>query len=150
DAVLTVTQMLRKKGVVGKFVEFFGPGISSLALPDRATIANMAPEYGATMGFFPVDEETLTYMRFSGRPPELVELTRAYCQEQGLFHTAQRPDPQFADVLELDLGQVEPSLAGPKRPQDRVPLSQTKVVFGKTLPEMMEKGFDIEQRKKRK
>jgi aconitate hydratase len=147
DAVLTVTQMLRKKGVVGKFVEFYGPGIASLALPDRATIANMAPEYGATMGFFPVDEETLSYLRFSGRPPELTDLVRAYCVEQGLFHTKDTPDPQFSDTLELDLGTVEPSLAGPKRPQDRVPLSTAKAVYEKSLPEMMEKGADVEKRK---
>jgi aconitate hydratase len=147
DVVLTVTQMLRKKGVVGKFVEFYGPGIASLALPDRATIANMAPEYGATMGFFPVDEETLAYLKFSGRPPELVELVRAYCTEQGLFHTADRPDPAFSDTLELDLATVEPSLAGPKRPQDRVPLHTAKAVYEKSLPEMMEKGADVSSRK---
>src|SRR5580658_741276 len=118
DLVLTVTQMLRKKKVVGKFVEFYGPGVAALALPDRATIANMAPEYGATIGFFPVDEETLAYMRFTGRPPELVALVESYCKEQGLFRLAGEPDPVFSDTLELDLGQVEPSLAGPKRPQD--------------------------------
>jgi aconitate hydratase len=145
DVVLTVTQMLRKKGVVGKFVEFYGPGISSLALPDRATIANMAPEYGATMGFFPVDEETLSYLRFSGRDPHLVELVRAYCVEQGLFHTKATPDPQFSDTLELDLATVEPSLAGPKRPQDRVPLSGCKGVYRKSLLEMIEKGAKLDQ-----
>jgi aconitate hydratase len=135
-----VTQMLRKKGVVGKFVEFFGPGISALALPDRATIANMAPEYGATMGFFPVDEETLAYLRFSGREPALVDLVRAYSIEQGLFHSKASPEPEFSDTLELDLGQVEPSLAGPKRPQDRVALGGVKALYRKTLPEMTEKG----------
>jgi aconitate hydratase len=139
DVVLTVTQMLRKRGVVGKFVEFCGPGIASLALPDRATIANMAPEYGATMGFFPVDDETLAYLRFSGRDPHLVELVRAYCQEQGLFHTPGQ-DPEFSDTLELDLGNVEPSLAGPKRPQDRIALGNVKSVYRKTLPDMLEKG----------
>jgi len=146
DVVLTVTQMLRKKGVVGKFVEYYGPGMASLALPDRATIANMAPEYGATMGFFPVDEETLAYLRFSGRPAELVDLVRAYCVEQGLFRAKDTPDPQFSDTLELDLGSVEPSLAGPKRPQDRVPLSTAKAVYEKSLPEMMEKGTDVAKR----
>jgi aconitate hydratase len=147
DLVLTVTQMLRKKGVVGKFVEFYGPGVSALALTDRATIANMAPEYGATMGFFPVDEETLRYLRFSGRPPEQVELVKAYCMEQGLFRTDATPDPEFSDTLALDLATVEPSLAGPKRPQDRIPLSNVKAVYEKSLPEMMEKGADVEKRK---
>jgi len=133
DLVLTVTQMLRKKNVVGKFVEFYGPGLDNLALTDRATIANMAPEYGATMGFFPVDEETISYLKFSGRPSEVVDLTRAYCIEQGLFRTKDTPDPLFSDTLELDLGAVEPSLAGPKRPQDRVPLSQVPKTFRKDL-----------------
>ncbi len=140
DVVLTVTQMLRKRGVVGKFVEFYGPGIAALALPDRATIANMAPEYGATMGFFPVDEETLAYLRFSGREPHLVDLVKAYSIEQGIFHTPGVREPEFSDTLELDLGQVEPSLAGPKRPQDRIALSGVKEVYRKTLPEMVEKG----------
>ncbi len=114
--MLTVTQMLRKKKVVGKFVEFYGPGVASLALADRATIANMAPEYGATIGFFPVDEETLDYLRFTGRPKETVALVEAYCKEQGLFRVEGAPEPVFTDTLELDLGTVEPSLAGPKRP----------------------------------
>jgi aconitate hydratase len=148
DLVLTVTQMLRKKGVVGKFVEFYGPGVAALALPDRATIANMAPEYGATMGFFPVDEETLAYLRFSGRPPELVDLVRAYSIDQGLFRTDQTPDPLFADTLELDLSTVEPSLAGPKRPQDRVALSNVKSAYGKALPEMAEKGKALDAARK--
>src|SRR4051812_38080502 len=148
DVVLTATQMLRKKGVVGKFVEYYGPGVSALALPDRATIANMAPEYGATMGFFPVDQETLDYLTFSGRDPEQVKLVEAYCKEQGLFHTPNAPEPQFSDTLELDLGTVEPSLAGPKRPQDRVPLSKVKSVAAKSLDEMCEKGPDLEARKK--
>jgi aconitate hydratase len=148
DVVLTVTQMLRKKGVVGKFVEYFGPGVSALALPDRATIANMAPEYGATMGFFPVDRETLDYLTFSGRDPEQVKLVEAYCKEQGLFHTPSAAEPMFSDTLELDLGTVEPSLAGPKRPQDRVPLSKVKAVADKTLDEMCEKGPDLAARKK--
>ncbi len=129
DLVLTVTQMLRKKKVVGKFVEFYGPGVAALPLPDRATIANMAPEYGATIGFFPVDEETLAYLRFTGRPKELVALVEAYCKEQGLFRIAGTPDPVFSDTLELDLGQVEPSLAGPKRPQDRVALVDMKKAY---------------------
>ncbi len=121
DLVLRVTEMLRKKGVVGKFVEFFGPGLANLPLADRATIANMAPEYGATCGIFPVDEETLDYLRFTGRPAEQVALVEAYMKEQGLFHTADSPEPVYTDMLELDLGTVEPSLAGPRRPQDRVP-----------------------------
>jgi aconitate hydratase len=148
DVVLTATQMLRKKGVVGKFVEYYGPGIASLALPDRATIANMAPEYGATMGFFPVDQETLDYLTFSGRDPEQVKLVEAYCKEQGLFHTPDRDEPTFSDTLELDLGTVEPSLAGPKRPQDRVPLSSVKATYAKSLDDTIEKGADHEARKK--
>jgi aconitate hydratase len=141
DLVLTVTQMLRKKKVVGKFVEYFGPGIASLALPDRATIANMAPEYGATIGFFPVDEETLAYLRFTGRPKEVVALVEAYSKEQGLFHVPGMPDPVFSDTLELDLGDVEPSLAGPKRPQDRVPLREMKKTYRKELAAMLPKDF---------
>jgi len=137
DLVLTVTQMLRKRGVVGKFVEFFGPGISELSLPDRATIANMAPEYGATIGFFPVDTETLSYLRFTGRPPAQVEGVEAYCKAQGLFHSKDTPEPVFSDLLSLDLSTVEPSLAGPKRPQDRVPLRDAKQVFQKSLQEMV-------------
>jgi len=137
DLVLTVTQMLRRKGVVGKFVEFYGPGISSLALPDRATIANMAPEYGATIGFFPVDEETLNYLRFSNRTKEQVELVEAYCRANHLFHTKDGPEPEFSDTLELDLGDVEPSIAGPKRPQDRINLREAKGAFRKSLAEMV-------------
>ncbi|WP_309895014.1 aconitate hydratase AcnA [Archangium sp.] len=140
DLVLTVTQMLRKKGVVGKFVEFFGNGLKSLSLPDRATIANMAPEYGATIGFFPVDEESLNYLRFTGRPEELVSLAEAYFKEQGLFHTTNTPDPVFTDTLELDLSTVVPSLAGPKRPQDRVPLKEMKAGYEKSLVEMLSAG----------
>ena len=132
DLVLTVTQMLRKRGVVGKFVEFFGPGIAQLSLPDRATIANMAPEYGATIGFFPVDEETLAYLRFTGRPEAHLAVVEAYCKAQGLFHTPDAPEPTFSDLLELDLAKVEPSLAGPKRPQDRVPLKESKAIFQKS------------------
>jgi aconitate hydratase len=126
DAVLTVTQMLRNKGVVGKFVEFYGEGMENLALPDRATIANMAPEYGATMGFFPVDNETLAYLRFSGREDAHVDVVERVLKEQGLFHQAAAPEPRFTDTLELDLGDVVPSIAGPKRPQDRIPLVESK------------------------
>lgn len=133
DLVLTVTQMLRKKGVVGKFVEFYGSGLDALSLPDRATIANMAPEYGATMGFFPVDTETLAYMRLTGRPAAVVELTEAYCRAQGLFRTAESPTPRFTDTLELDLSTVVPSVAGPKRPQDRVPLTEMKRNWRRSL-----------------
>jgi aconitate hydratase len=133
DLVLTVTQMLRKKGVVAKFVEFYGTGLSSLTLPDRATIANMAPEYGATMGFFPVDAETLAYLRFTARKEDQVRLVEAYTKVQGLFRTDQTPDPIFSDRLELDLATVVPTMAGPKRPQDSVPLTQAKSSFEKTL-----------------
>ncbi|MBP7933846.1 MAG: aconitate hydratase AcnA [Phycisphaerae bacterium] len=133
DLVLTVTEMLRKKGVVGKFIEFFGPGMTHMSLPDRATVANMAPEYGATMGFFPVDEETLRYLQLSGRPAELIDLVERYCKEQGLFRTDQTPAPVFTDTLTLDLSTIEPSLAGPKRPQDRVALHQVKQAFRSAL-----------------
>ncbi|MBX3015963.1 MAG: aconitate hydratase AcnA [Caldilineaceae bacterium] len=126
DLVLRVTEMLRKKGVVGKFVEFYGPGMSKLSLPDRATIANMAPEYGATTGFFPIDEETLRYLIGTGRTEEQVELVARYCKEQGLFHETSTPEPEFSDTLELDMGTVKPALAGPKRPQDRIDLDQMK------------------------
>jgi aconitate hydratase len=129
DLVLTVTEMLRKRGVVGKFVEFFGPGLANLPLADRATIGNMAPEYGATCGIFPVDQVALDYLTFTGRPAETVELVEAYMKEQGLFHTADSPEPVYSDILELDLGTVEPSLAGPRRPQDRVRLSSVKSSF---------------------
>ncbi|MBS1152154.1 MAG: aconitate hydratase, partial [Myxococcaceae bacterium] len=137
DLVLTVTQMLRKKGVVGKFVEFHGAGISGLGLTDRATVANMAPEYGATIGFFPVDAETLSFLRFSGRSPEACDLVEAYCKEQGLFHTAGSADPVYSDTLELDLGTIVPCLAGPARPQDRVPLDQMKATFAKAAKDML-------------
>jgi aconitate hydratase len=144
DLVLTVTQMLRKKGVVDKFVEFFGPGLDSMSLPDRATIGNMAPEYGATIGYFPVDEETLRYMRLTGRPEEVIARTEAYTREQGLFREASIPDPQFTDTLELDLGSVVPSLAGPKRPQDRVALSDMKTVFQSALTApVKERGYEL-------
>jgi aconitate hydratase len=139
DVVLTVTQMLRAKGVVGKFVEFYGAGLASLSLADRATIANMAPEYGATIGFFPIDSETLNYLRLSGRDPEHVKLVEAYAKAQGLFRTESTADPVFSDTLELDLAKVEPSLAGPSRPQDRVPLSKSKQAFQEALPAMLSK-----------
>ncbi len=137
DAVLTVTQALRRKGVVGKFVEFYGPGLASLSLADRATIANMSPEYGATIGFFPIDDETLNYIRLTGRKTEQANLVEAYAKAQGLFRTASSPDPTFRDTLELDLASVEPSMAGPKRPQDRVPLAKSKQVFVEALPTLM-------------
>jgi aconitate hydratase len=133
DLVLTVTEMLRKKKVVGKFVEFYGTGLSTLPLADRATIGNMAPEYGATMGFFPVDAQTLDYLRLTGRGDAHAQLVETYCREQGLFRTDDTPDPVFTDTIELDLGTVEPSLAGPKRPQDRVPLRQSKPMFREAL-----------------
>ncbi len=133
DLVLTVTEMLRKRGVVGKFVEFYGSGLSTLSVPDRATIANMAPEYGATMGFFPVDRETLAYLEFTARPHEQIALVEAYCKEQGLFRTDETADPAFSDTLSLDLGTVEPTIAGPKRPQDRVALHAAKNSFTKIV-----------------
>lgn len=135
DLVLMVTQMLRAKGVVNKFVEFYGPGLDNLSLADRATIANMAPEYGATCGFFPVDSETIRYMNFTGRDPHRVKLVEAYAKEQGMWRDANTPDPVFTDSLELDLNDVEPSLAGPKRPQDRVPLSQMPASIKAIVPE---------------
>ena len=140
DLVLTVTEMLRKKKVVGKFVEFYGSGLSSLSLADRATIANMSPEYGATMGFFPVDAETLKYLRLSGRSDAHVALVEAYTKAQGIFRTDDTPDPVFTDSLELDLATVEPSLAGPRRPQDRVPLKLAKQMYQDSLKTDLEKS----------
>ncbi len=137
DLVLRVTEMLRAKGVVGKLVEFYGPGLANLPLADRATIANMAPEYGATCGIFPVDRVSLAYLEFTHRPPEQVALVEAYMKEQGLFHSAASPEPEYSDTLELDLGSVEPSLAGPRRPQDRVALSQVKESFARELPSLL-------------
>jgi aconitate hydratase len=138
DLVLTITQALRKHGVVDKIVEFFGSGLESLSVADRATISNMSPEYGATASFFPVDGKTLEYLRFTGRKPELVDLVERYCRQQGLFRGPDSPAPDYATILELDLGSVEPSLAGPKRPQDRVPLSRAKASWresaGSTAP----------------
>jgi aconitate hydratase len=133
DLVLTVTEMLRKKGVVGKFVEFYGSGLSNLSVPDRATIANMAPEYGATMGFFPVDAETLSYLHFTARSQDQIALVEAYCKEQMLFRTDHTPEPAFSDKLELDLSTVEATVAGPKRPQDRVALKDAKSSFTKVV-----------------
>ncbi|MBI5497616.1 MAG: aconitate hydratase AcnA [Deltaproteobacteria bacterium] len=144
DLTLTITQMLRKKGVVDKFVEFYGPGISAISLPDRATMANMAPEYGATMGFFPVDAETIEFLRRTGRPKDAVAALEAYCKEQGLFRTDQTPDPVFTDSLELNLGEVEPCLAGPKRPQDRVTLKDMQSAFRKALTApVKDRGFGL-------
>ena len=138
DLVLTVTQILRKKGVVGKFVEFFGNGLSSLALADRATIANMAPEYGATMGFFPVDKETIHFLHFTGRSEEQTTLVESYLKAQGIFQSEESPEPEFSDIVELDLSTVEPSIAGPQRPQDRVPLSKAKTSFRSSLVDILE------------
>ncbi len=138
DLVLTVTQMLRRKGVVGKFVEFYGPGLANLPLADRATIANMAPEYGATCGIFPVDAETIRYLELSGRPPEHIRVVETYAKAQGLFHGPETPEATYSDTLELDLSTVEPSLAGPKRPQDRVPLHDAKNDWNRALSVMLE------------
>ncbi len=138
DLVLTVTEMLRRKGVVGKFVEFYGPGLANLPLADRATIANMAPEYGATCGIFPIDAETIRYLHLSGRPASLIRLVEEYAIAQGFFHSAETPEADYSDTLELDLSTVEPSLAGPKRPQDRVALSDAKASFQKALKVMLD------------
>ncbi|MBR0553341.1 aconitate hydratase AcnA [Stakelama marina] len=150
DLVLTVTQMLRKKGVVGRFVEFFGPGLHALTLADRATIANMAPEYGATCGFFPIDEKTMEYMRLTGRDEETVALTEAYCKAQGMWHDADGKDPVFTDMLELDMSTVHASLAGPKRPQDRIELPQVDDEFNGDLESVYKKSapkrVDVEGR----
>src|SRR5262249_46341442 len=139
------TQMLRKKGVVNKFVEFYGPGLDELPLADRATIANMAPEYGATCGFFPIDAETIRYLKATGRSATRVALVEAYAKKQGLWRTARTPDPAFTDTLELDIATVESSLAGPKRPQDRVPLSKAAAEFRAALSD----GFSIADAGKR-
>lgn len=145
DLVLRVTEMLRKKGVVNKFVEFYGEGLQHLPLADRATIANMAPEYGATIGIFPIDQETLNYLRLTGRPEEQIALVEAYAKEQGLFHDAHTIDAEYSDVLTLDLADVQPSIAGPKRPQDRIALNEAKSSFDKTLKQFMkDSGVVIE------
>ena len=140
DLVLTITEMLRKHGVVGKFVEYFGPGLQDLPLADRATIGNMSPEYGATCGIFPIDRETLNYLRLTGRSEEQIALVEAYCREQGLFHDANTPEAEYSELLSLDLATVEPSLAGPRRPQDRVPLSSAKESFETALPTLIKPG----------
>jgi aconitate hydratase len=146
DLVLDITQMLRAKGVVGKFVEYFGPGLHNMSLPDRATIANMCPEYGATVGFFPVDEETLNYLRRTGRSEELIALVERYTKAQGLFHFDGMPDPVYTDVVELDLSTVQPSLAGPNRPQDRILLSEMKSKFEDALQAPLEaRGFGLNE-----
>jgi aconitate hydratase len=148
DLVLTVTQMLRQKGVVGKFVEFYGPGLDEMALEDRATIANMAPEYGATCGFFPIDAETIRYLKATGRKPARVALVEKYAKAQGLYRTAKSPEPVFTDTLSLDLDTVEPSLAGPRRPQDRVALSNAASEFATALIDTFKKGDDATRRQK--
>ncbi len=146
DLVLRVTEMLRQLGVVGKFVEFYGQGLSSMSLPDRATLANMAPEYGATMGFFPIDDRTLDYLRLTGRSDEDVDLVERYCKEQALFRTDDSPDPQYTQSIELDLSTVEPSLAGPRRPQDRIALSDMKPQFVRALrAPLNERGFALSE-----
>jgi aconitate hydratase A / 2-methylisocitrate dehydratase len=144
DLVLTVTQMLRRRGVVGKFVEFCGPGLENLPLPDRATIANMSPEYGATAGYFPVDAETLAYLRFTGRDEAQVQLVEGYCRAQGLFRDSSAPEPEFTDVLELDLATVVPSIAGPARPQDRVALTDAKTEWRESLGKLMVTGAHVD------
>ena len=146
DLVLTVTQMLRKRGVVGKFVEYFGPGVANLTIEDRATLGNMSPEYGATCGFFPIDDDTIRYLRDTGRPAERVALVLAYAKAQGLYRTKTTPDPVFTDVLKLELGSVEPSLAGPKRPQDRVPLKEVKIGFAQAMDQEFGKGAEMDKR----
>ena len=145
DLVLTVTQMLRKKGVVGKFVEYFGPGLASLPVADRATLGNMSPEYGATVGYFPVDEQTLTYLRLTGRSDSQIKLIEAYCKAQGLFYSPDAPEPKFSDTLELDLGSVVPSLAGPRRPQDRVALTAARTDFRRELAKEFEEHPSVDR-----
>jgi len=146
DLVLTVTEMLRKRGVVGKFVEFFGPGLTHLSIADRATLGNMAPEYGATCGFSPIDDDTIRYLKDTGRPAELVSLVAAYAKAQGMYRVKNTPDPIFTDVLKLDLSTVEPSLAGPKRPQDRVPLKAVKAGFAAAMDKEFNKAGEMNKR----
>jgi aconitate hydratase len=148
DLVLTVTEMLRKRGVVGKFVEFFGPGLAHLTIADRATLGNMSPEYGATCGFSPIDDDTIRYMKDTGRPAELVALVAAYAKAQGLYRVKTTPDPIFTDILKLELGSVEPSLAGPKRPQDRVALKEVKAGFANSMDKEFGKAADAKKRVK--
>src|SRR3954466_6660101 len=140
DLVLTVTQMLRRRGVVGKFVEYFGPGLANLTIADRATLGNMSPEYGATCGVFPIDDDTIKYLADTGRNPERIALVAAYAKAQGMYRTKTTPDPIFTDVLKLELAQVEPSLAGPKRPQDRVALKEVKSSFITSMDKEFNKG----------
>ena len=147
DLVLTVTELLRRRGVVGKFVEFFGPGLSNLPLTDRATIGNMAPEYGATVGYFPIDAETLSYLRFTGRDEHLVQLVEVYAKEQGLFRDDNTPEPMFTDVVELNLNDVVPSIAGPRRPQDRIALTQAKQSWRDNLVSLLGTGANVNQEK---
>jgi aconitate hydratase len=146
DLVLTVTQMLRKRGVVGKFVEFFGPGLANLTIADRATIGNMSPEYGATCGFFPIDDDTIRYLRDTGRPADLIALVLAYAKAQGLYRTKSTPDPMFTDVLKLELSSIEPSLAGPKRPQDRIALKEVKNGFAWAMDKEFNKSAEMDKR----
>ena len=146
DLVLTVTQMLRKRGVVGKFVEYFGPGLAGLSIADRATLGNMAPEYGATCGFFPIDDDTIRYLRDTGRAGERMALVLAYAKAQGMYHTKSAQDPVFTDVLKLELESVEPSLAGPKRPQDRVPLKAVKTGFAEAMDREFNKAGEMDKR----
>jgi len=146
DLVLTVTQMLRKRGVVGKFVEYFGPGLASLSIEDRATLGNMSPEYGATCGFFPIDDDTIRYLRETGRAADRIALVLAYAKAQGMYHTKSAQDPFFTDILKLELGSVEPSLAGPKRPQDRVPLKEVKSGFAQSMDKEFGKAAEIDKR----
>jgi aconitate hydratase len=146
DLVLTVTQMLRKRGVVGKFVEYFGPGLAGLSIADRATLGNMAPEYGATCGFFPIDDDTIRYLRDTGRAADRVALVLAYAKAQGMYHTKSAQDPVFTDVLKLELDSVEPSLAGPKRPQDRVPLKAVKTGFAEAMDKEFNKAGEMDKR----
>ncbi len=144
DLVLRVTELLRRHGVVGRFVEYYGAGLSGLTLPDKATLANMSPEYGATVGFFPVDAETLTYLRGTGRSPEMVERVERIAREQGLFRTDDTPDPEYTSTMELDLSSIEPCVAGPKRPQDRINLTDIRPAFGRDLPGLVPAGFSLQ------
>src|SRR5471032_3039019 len=146
DLVLTVTQMLRRRGVVGKFVEYFGPGMATLTIADRATLGNMSPEYGATCGFFPIDDDTIDYLRGTARPEARVALVAAYAKAQGMYRVKTTPDPMFTDILKLDLGTVEPSLAGPKRPQDRVALKDVKMGFAGSMDKEFGKSSEMKKR----
>src|ERR1700752_2525146 len=146
DLVLTVTQMLRKRGVVGKFVEYFGPGLATLTIADRATLGNMSPEYGATCGFFPIDDDTIRYLRDTGRPAERIALVTAYAKAQGMYRSKNTPDPLFTDVLKLELSSVESSLAGPKRPQGRIALKEVKSGFVQAMDKEFNKSGELDKR----